>query len=196
MIRKRYLSEIVTYKASVGMWMGVALVSIITNTMMSGWLFLKNPREQVTVIPPEINRPFKVVGGQYSSSYVEQMSTWFLSQMLTFTPSTIDYQQQLFMKYVTPKSWGKIGATLTKDKEYITREQITSAFFIKKFKAQGMTAYVEGLIERRVGRHTLDPKVAHWMIKLVSLPNGRIAIDDIQELKDEKEFITYVNTHS
>lgn len=194
MKRRAYLSELVELRASTGLWMGVAMAMMASTLLLAGWIFINNPREQVVVIPPEVDKPFKVSGGRYSTDYIEQISTWFLSQVLTYQPDTIEHQHKVFMKYADPASWGALNAQLTKDKEYIKKEQITSAFYLKKFKAQGMVAYVEGTVARKVGSHELDPKKTHWLVKMSSLPNGRIAIKELKEIKDEAEFIQILNS--
>lgn len=182
-----FQSAMVDMRRNVALWMGIGLLSIATNAMLVTWLMINNPREVHTLLPPEVDRPFSIHGNNYSKDYIEQMSTWFVSQVLTYTPATFEYQKNTFLKYADPEYYGALNATLTKDAEYIKQQQVTSSFFPKEFKARGMMGTVTGTLITYVGQHKVAEKDTTWQIKYRPLePTGRIAVTDFREIKDDQ----------
>ena len=53
--------------------------------------------EKTVIVPPAIDKSFWVSGNEVSKSYLEQMAYWYAGLALNVTPSTGEYQKQLFL---------------------------------------------------------------------------------------------------
>jgi len=188
MKRAQYVSQTAELRSSVAFWVGLTCISVLSNVLIGAWLVMANPREQHTIIPLTVDRPFSVRSGTYSKEYVEMMATWFISQVYNYVPDTFDYQIDTFLKYADPDTYGALKTKLAADRDWIKQEQISSSVFIQRVKIRGMSAYVEGIVRLRVGIHKVDDKKKAWMVVLTSLPNGRAAISELKEVKDEDEY--------
>jgi conjugal transfer pilus assembly protein TraE len=188
MKRANYVSQIAELRSSVSFWVGLTILSVLSNVLFGAWLVMANPREQHTIIPVNVDRPFSVRDGVYSKEYVEMMATWFVSQVHNYVPDTFDYQIDTFLKYSDPETYGALKTKLAADRDWIKKEQISSSVFIQRVKIRGMSAFVEGIVRLRVGLHKVEDKQKAWMVVITSLPNGRAAVSELKEVKDEEEY--------
>ncbi len=107
-------------------------VSLLTNVFMAGAFFTMDRTVRTILAPPEISKSFWVDGRTLSPEYLEQMGSWVIQQYATITPSSIDYQSNMLLKYVHPSIHGdlairfKIGSNRLKadnmSKIFIPRE--------------------------------------------------------------------------
>ena len=84
-------------------------VSLLTNVFMAGAFFTMDRTVRTILAPPEISKSFWVDGRTLSPEYLEQMGSWVIQQYATVTPSSIDYQSNLLLKYVHPSVHGDLA---------------------------------------------------------------------------------------
>lgn len=83
--------------------------SLLTNVFMAGAFFTMDRTVRTILSPPEISKSFWVDGRTLSPEYLEQMGSWVIQQYATVTPSSIDYQSNLLLKYVHPSLYGDLA---------------------------------------------------------------------------------------
>jgi conjugal transfer pilus assembly protein TraE len=83
--------------------------SLLTNVFMAGAFFTMDRTVRTILAPPEISKSFWVDGRTLSPEYLEQMGSWVIQQYATVTPSSIDYQSNMLLKYVHPSIHGDLA---------------------------------------------------------------------------------------
>lgn len=188
----QYLSELGGVKRDKTAWMAAFFISLFINAGLTAGFLLKKEIIQTTFLPPEINQPFTLHNGVYSESYVTQVSTWFLSQTLIYTPSSYEYQMTTFLKHVDPELFSKLRQTLLQEFEDIKKQRRSSVFFTQKIRVKGLSAVITGLRQIKIGSTDATIKQEHWYVNLVKRSDGLVSLLEFKEVP-ESYALTFLN---
>ncbi|NNE63255.1 MAG: hypothetical protein HKN34_04160 [Gammaproteobacteria bacterium] len=179
MKHQKHLSELSGSISQRNAWMLAFFISLLINGALATGLLLKKQSVTTTFIPPVINQPFKLTDGRYSNAYVEQVSTWFISQTLNYSPASYEYQIDTFSKHVSPELYGKLRQTLLEEFEAIKKQNRSSSFFVRKVRVKGMEAIVSGVRKILIGNTNASTKEEHWRIRLDQRHDGLVTLAGI-----------------
>ena len=173
-------------------WMLAFFLSLIAVMALSAALIFKKNTVQTVFLIPEINKAFTLSNGQYSPAYVEQVSTWFLSQTLNYHPSSYKYQMDTFLKHIDPELFGHLRQTLLQEYEDIQKQRRSSTIFIQDVVIKGLSAMITGVHEVRIGATEASSEQEHWYLRLTQRSDGLVTLADIKKV-GEKEYKEFVN---
>jgi conjugal transfer pilus assembly protein TraE len=185
MLERLYNSRLVS--AMMGFWgaMTIAILLAFSNAYLVYFINHMETRESFTVLPSNIEKPFKLQGGKYSANYIEQVSTWLTMLSFNYTSDTFQYQANTVLKYVSPEKKQELKLQFSKDAKYLERQKIVSTFFIHGVEIQGNKAYISGLLRTELGKKEKKEREILWLVELKTLKNGLFQIVEFKEIKDE-----------
>lgn len=183
----RFRSNLATAQWGGRLWSGVALVMILSNLALVGYLLSHDSREKTIVVPPDLERPFTVRGNEASPEYLTQLGEWFVSLTLSYTPKNVDYRRQIFMRYAAPDSYSALQTQLEAEAERIKRNEMSAMFFPVEAKVRGEYVAITGDQVVRVGREVVSEKRLTYRLAL-RLSEGFPHIIEFVEVNRDKPF--------
>lgn len=138
---------------------------LISNLLLGTKLLFHS--EKVIVVPPEVRREFWIDGGIASSSYLEQMSLYFVKQMLDMTPESAGGARNILLRHVSPTYYSSLSKKLLEQEKYLKDNSITTIFFPKSVKADAKNQVVEviGQIKQMVGNDLVKEEQSTYRLK-------------------------------
>ena len=83
----------------------LAILSILGSFILAAALFIQvNKSHRETLVPPHINKTFWIDGEKVSPEYLEQMGLFVLQLAVNNTPSSVDYNNQVLLRYVAQRA--------------------------------------------------------------------------------------------
>ena len=183
MKQDQYLSQLSGARFDKKIWMVAALISIVINAGLTAGLLIKKNTVQTILVPPEISKPFSMTDGNFNNAYIEQVSSWFVTLMLNYTPASFKYQMITFSKYIDPSLYAEIQKNLRQQLDDIQKQNRTSTFFIQKIHTRGLSAIIEGLREIKIGDTVATHELEYWYVKFNKHPDGQIALLKFKQVK-------------
>lgn len=109
-------------------------ISMLTNVLLAG-IFLGQDHSVRTILtPPNVTKTFWVDGKNLGPEYLEQMGIWIVQQYATFTPSTIDSQNNLLLKYVHPSIHGDLAIRFKMAAQKVKADSVSRYFFPREVR--------------------------------------------------------------
>ena len=124
------------------------VVLLISNVFLSVIAFSKKDR---TVIVPALDREVEVVGEEFSESYVEQMTVFFLELLLDLTPENIDYKSKLLLTHVALESYHEIFHYYQDEQQRHKQYRLSTKFDLHSVEISGLKVRVGGILSSRFG---------------------------------------------
>ena len=84
-------------------------ISMLTNLIGAAIFLAQDHTVRTVLTPPNITKAFWVDGKALGPEYLEQMGIWVVQQYASFTPTSIDQQNNLLLKYVHPSIHGDLA---------------------------------------------------------------------------------------
>lgn len=124
--------------------------SILVNVLLSVKIVVS---ENKLVMVPGINQEF-VIGDRFvSKSYIEEISSMFLSSLLDLSPTDVGLKRDNIFKYTTESSYLDISKYFDDTIEKIKKFKISTYFTPRKFtiNEKDLLVTVEGVLHTRFG---------------------------------------------
>ena len=191
---KKFRSNLSTAQWGNRMWSGIALVMVISNLLLVSQVMLSDSREKTIVVPPNLDRPFSVQGDEASPEYLAQLGEWFASLALSYTPKSLDYRTNAFLRYAAPESYSVLQTQLQEEAERIKRNEMSAMFFPVDAKVRGNFVAIKGQQILRVGKEIVaEHSIAYRM--QFRLQDGFLHIIEFKEVNREKPFATDIDAN-
>ena len=135
---------------------GVALcllLSLIVNAFLTWSLVQRFADSRVVLLPPRIERPFTLTGGEYSIEYYQQLSSWLAAQLLTYTPETYRARALNFLRYVDGEARAQLRKRFDNDYREVKRFGESSVFHVSDIKVKEKGVEILGQLTRWQGNN-------------------------------------------
>ena len=132
-------------------------ISIIMLTMMSlyfGFYALKGAMNaKIIITPPVVHEEFWVKGNEVSSSYLKEMAYYYMTLVMNVTPHTVDYQTDVFLKYVDSSYYQPLKTRMDVTAGRIKRDNISTVFMATRLDVDDKSrrVLVTGALSTYVG---------------------------------------------
>lgn len=136
----------------------IAVVLLISNLFLSIWVI---GRKERMIIIPAIKEEVSVIGdSEFSESYVEQMTIFFVELLLDLTAENIKYKSQLLLKHVASENYHSFLKHYKEEEERYRKYRVATKFDIKGIKILegGKRVEIEGLLSSRFGEDSMKQK--------------------------------------
>lgn len=156
--------------------------SLLTNVFMAGAFFTMDRTVRTILVPPEISKTFWVDGRSIGPEYLEQMGTWVISLYATVSPSSIDYQNALLLKYVHPMINGDLSIRFKVGANRIKSENITKIFMPREVRVSegGQAVALIGTQTTYIADKRADDEMKAYMVAF-DYDGSRVQIKELRE---------------
>jgi conjugal transfer pilus assembly protein TraE len=137
-------------------------------------------RERIIVVPPQVSKEFWIEKNRVSPAYLEQMGVFFATLGGNLSPVNAGYNVNAFLDYIAPENFASVKAELASQALYITKNNITQAFFpssINVNEAENRVR-VEGETIRNIGTVKVSKEKMVFNIRL-KINNYRVYLDEL-----------------
>lgn len=110
--------------------------SIAINILMALAVIKLAGNERTIVVPPNIQKSFWVDNDKVSANYLEQMGSYIAYLVLNSSPTTVDYQNEIIMRYVAPAYYGQFETDSKASAERLKRDNVSQVFLPNKIQVE------------------------------------------------------------
>lgn len=135
----------------------IAVVLLLSNLFLSIWVF---GRKERTIIIPALSEKVSVRGGEFSESYIEQMTIFFVELLLDLTAENIKYKTQILLKHVASENYHSFLKHYKEEEERYRKYRVATKFDIKGMRILegGKRVEIDGLLSSRFGEESMRQK--------------------------------------
>lgn len=189
MFLKKYLSKAENDNREVLFMRALVVCLGAIMLLQTAVMFSMIGNEKTILVPPEINRTFWVSGNAASSEYLEQMAYWYAGLALTITPSSADYQDNLFLKYAAPSSAGQLQADIGAQTDFLKKNNISTQFSVRSTKVDkdNLRVALTGNLDTWTSDKKAGERTVTYMIGFKFI-NGKLYVSNFKETSDQDPF--------
>lgn len=165
----------------------IAIGSVLVSLGLTGHILATQGESRTVITPPEIQKGFWVSSDDASDEYFEEMTIFFTGLARNVHPRSIDYQRDVFLKYVAPSAHGALEAKMRADAERIKRENVAQTFYPESLARNGMSMAIRGVLETRVGMQLTSNVTKTYRLDY-AMSAGRIMVTGFEETDNNDPF--------
>ncbi len=161
------------------------VLSILTNCVLSLWLFLRVDDTRTIVLSPGADTAYIASLNEVSPNLLERFAVEGLGLVLNVTPATAQFQTERFLKAAAPESFTELASVLRIGAADLERNQASLAFFPMGTTVNTETGRVcvKGLRKTLIGKTVTANDTVTACVNCV-VRSGRLWITALEEVKD------------
>lgn len=178
----QYMTELANRTGIKKIFWLILAAAIATSLVQSLVLLAKKDRIQTILVPPAIQRTISVSNQDIGREYLEEMGVFVSQQLLNTSPSSIDGQYQVLLKYVDPRYYQALDKELNLTRRYVKRNNVTTWFTPRRVTGytHNNTVEIEGLFMVSQGEKVTQ-KFNRKLIVTFRNVDGKVALLSIKE---------------
>jgi len=161
------------------------LISNLLLIWLATWSFIHQKR---TIVPAEIRESFTISDATIDASYLRQIALLFAAQRLNITPSAINQNHSVILRYIDPGFYHDFIGILNTEKQAVLKQNISSVFYPDEIipDVKSLSVTLKGTLARWVGGLTLPVVKKNYVISF-SYKSGELKVLSFSEkLEDTK----------
>ena len=189
MLEQKYITT-TSNKAREITFLRILVAGMLVVIAIEGLVLLKTlGMEKTVIVPPTIEKSFWVSGTNVSKSYLEQMAYWYAGLALNVTPTTGEYQKEMFLKYAAPAQVGKLAAETTARLEFLKKNSASTLFSAQSLNAdEGLKKVaMVGDLDTFVGDKKVSSKRTIYVVGFNYI-NGKLYVSEFKETNEKDMF--------
>ena len=161
------------------------ILSVLTNCVLSLWLFLKKDDSRTIVLSPGADTAYVASLNEVSPNLLERFAVEGLGLVLNVTPATAQFQTERFLKAAAPESFTELASVLRLGAADLERNQASLAFFPMGTTVNPETGRVciKGLRKTFIGKTVTASDTITACVNCV-VRSGRLWITALEEVKE------------
>jgi conjugal transfer pilus assembly protein TraE len=184
-------SHIEGARADRNAWRFASIALVIANLIaISGWL-MNSGNQRTLIVPTEIHKSFWIEDERVSEEYLEQMALYFTQLVLNVTPNTVDYQSDVFLRYVDPRAYGPMKTQLIIESGRVKRNSAAQAFFPReaRFDTLRQRVAIKGDVITFVGEQKVKTASETWRTSF-AIAGGKMSVTEFKKVNNDDPFET------
>ena len=149
-------------------------------------IFTLAKRER-TIIIPALQEEISITGRgeNFSESYIEQMTIFFVELLLDLTPENIKYKSQVLLRHVIPESYHSLSDHYKEEEAKHKKYRLATKFDIigMRILEGGIRVEIEGLLSSRFGEDSLRQKQVRYEARYKKA-GGRLLLISFSKKED------------
>lgn len=160
----------------------IAVISLITNILLAGYIYTVSGSVRTYFIPPTIERPFWISNQKVSAEYLTGMSILIADLYLNVTPNNAQMKHELLLRYIDSGAYAAIKKEMLNQELKLKKEHMTVSFQLEnpKVDADNLEAQLEGDVTYTFGQTALPSQRVTYLLKFV-YKNGLLQLKAISE---------------
>ena len=142
----------------------VCILMLLSNIFLSICVLGKSHR--TIIVPTQLQQEFTTDGSRFSSSYIEEMTAFFLGLLLDLTPENVLHKSAIVLRHVEAESYDQLKQYFQKEDDTHKKYGLSSNFSINRIHEIGPLEYeVSGVLSSRFGETGKKDTQASYVIK-------------------------------
>lgn len=168
--------------ASVG---GILLLS---NILLG--IHILTSEKQVYIVPAHLSRDVVMSNKRLSSSYLEEMSIFYLNLLLGLSEANIDYNKDIVLRHIHPGFYNHISNFLEQEKKRYQDYRLSTYFKLTKLSVndENLVALAEGILTSYFGNNSKSADKVTYRIEY-DYSGGILTIKNFVSVKDQDKEI-------
>lgn len=121
--------------------------------------------EKTILLPPTMPTSMWVKGGESSKEYLGEWALYLSSMLLNVSPSTIQGQGAVVLKYIRSDFEASFKKRLQKEEANLQKNNTSMSFFPKDVDVEGTKVTVTGLLSTYVGTNEVSQKSVTYLLE-------------------------------
>lgn len=160
---------------------------MITSNILLGIIAIS--KNDKTIIIPALKEEISVIGvNNFSESYIEQMSLFFINMLLDLTPANIEYKSQILLRHVDSEYYHSFVEHYKKEMQKYKKYKLATKFDITAIKIVkgGKEVEVRGILSSSFGKGSESQKPVAYIIGFTK-SHGKLLITSFNDKTFNKE---------
>jgi conjugal transfer pilus assembly protein TraE len=184
--KRKYSSAIHNANFKVSFMMLLASGMLVANIGLAYFVVTVDIAEKTIVVPTGFDKSFSIQGDQVSAEYIELMAKYFGQHLLTYHKQNIQSQFDTVLRSTDPSIYGSMKTRFAVDAERISRNDISSVFYLMSIHVNKNVAVLMGEQVVFVGSQLVDKKQKSYEIGF-KYDNGKLTLASFNEVKKSAE---------
>jgi conjugal transfer pilus assembly protein TraE len=165
-----------------GLLLGIMFLS---NIFLSISILVKDTR--TVIVPAGFTNEVAVSSSGVSNSYLEEMTSFFLSYLLDLSPSNINYRSQVILRHVMPEYYQTMNNYFKDEIKKHNDYSLSTNFTIDEFDLdeKELTAIAKGVLVSNFGKNGIQQEPKNYLIKY-RYKAGKLLIEKFGVITDEE----------
>ncbi len=165
---------------------GICALTLLGNIILAGCVF--SSERQTYIIPAHFNKEMLLSNKRLSSSYLEEMSVFYLDLLLGLNEGNISYNSSLILRHIHPSFYKQISKFLEEEKKRYQEYRLSTHFKLTKLNIddKNLIAEVSGILTSYYGNTGKSSDAVSYRIEY-DYSAGVLTIKNFTILKDLKE---------
>lgn len=155
----------------------------LTIAMVGGWT-MTVMTQVTTIIPPQVSRPYQIGPSTANTEYMTDMSNFVLSQILTVTPDSVDFNNKTILKMTDPEGYPKLKADLEAAALRMKREKVTTIWIPQKeeISEHDKRVKVKGRLKTYIADVLTSERDKEFAVEFNITSSGRFYVLNVKEV--------------
>lgn len=165
---------------------GVGGILLLSNLLLG--LHILTSERQVYIVPAHLGQDVVVSNKRLSSSYLEEMSIFYLNLLLGLNEANIDYNKDIILRHIHPSFYNHISNFLEQEKKRYQDYRLSTYFKLTKLTVddKNLMVLAEGILTSYYGNNSKSTdKVIYKMEYDYSA--GALTIKNFVSIKEQDQ---------
>lgn len=165
---------------------GIGGILLLSNILLG--LHILTSERQVYIIPAHLSRDVVVSNKRLSSSYLEEMSIFYLNLLLGLNEANIDYNKDIILRHIHPSFYNHISNFLEQEKKRYQDYRLSTYFKLTKLTIDddNLIVLAEGILTSYFGNSSKSADQVNYRIEY-DYSAGVLTIKNFIIIKDQDE---------
>lgn len=168
----------------------ICALTLLGNIILASCVF--SSERQTYIIPAHFNKEMLLSDKRLSSSYLEEMSVFYLDLLLGLNEGNISYNSSLILRHIHPSFYKQISKFLEEEKKRYQEYRLSTHFKLTKLNIddKNLIAEVSGILTSYYGNTGKSSDAVSYRIEydysagVLTIKNFTI-LKDLEETKDQ-----------
>ena len=156
---------------------GIAVALFVSNVLLSIAVICKN--QKTVLVPASFKKDIVISNSEVSTSYVEEMTNFYLTMILEVTPENIDYRFSQVLKYTAPETYHAISKFLKEEATKYKKYNLSTNFVLEEItvNVDELSVKASGKLSSKFSAEGSAQKQVSYEIKYKDV-RGRLLIKE------------------
>lgn len=157
------------------------LATLFMGVLLLGYVVF---RDTTRIVPPEIKRPYEIGANYANKDYLLDMAGYVLAMVLTVTPETVEYNNQVILKMVDPDGYATLKTALDAAALRLKQERVTTIWVPRKEEVseQDKRVKVSGKLKTYIADKLTSERDKDYIVEFTVTTSGRLYVSKIEEV--------------
>ena len=160
-------------------------VLLLVNVILAACLYGRS--EKTIIVPAQLNQEVSLSGSEFSDSYMEEMTNFFIGLLLDLTPDNVGYKSSIVLKHVEPSAYNDLQKYFKEEEAKHKKYNLATHFSVTGIlEVSPLEREVEGVLTSRFGDTGKKDQQLSCRIGYKNR-NGRLLLEKFELLEEKRK---------